>query len=138
MKKPVLAVDVVAIYRNEGIILVKRSHDPYKDHWAIPGGLVEYGETVENAAVREFKEETGLEVKLVKIVGVYSDPSRDPRGHVVSVAFLGIVRDGMLKPSEETKEVKIFKLHEIPHNLAFDHRKIIFDALKAMEVLGFV
>jgi 8-oxo-dGTP diphosphatase len=109
------------------LILVKRSFDPYKDHWAFPGGIVEYGETVESAAIREAKEETGLDVRIEKLLGVYSDPERDPRGHYVSVCFLCEPVSGTLKTSEETKEVKAFTGEElISLKLAFDHRKILY------------
>ncbi|MHC1636266.1 MAG: NUDIX domain-containing protein, partial [Candidatus Methanospirareceae archaeon] len=76
-RNPVLTVDVV-IKKDEGYVFIKRKKEPYKGWWAIPGGIVEYGETVEEAARREAKEETGLDVRLIKLIGVYSDPSRDP------------------------------------------------------------
>ena len=88
---------------------------------------MEYGETVEHAAVREVKEETGLEIKLQKLVGVYSDPKRDPRGHTVTVCYSAKQVGGCLKASSDASEVKIFK--NIPwRNLAFDHAKILKDA----------
>jgi len=108
--------------------LVKRRFQPYKDYWAFPGGIVEYGETVENAAIREAKEETGLDVRIERLIGVYSDPKRDPRGHYVSVCFLCEPVGGTLKTSDETKEVKAVTKEElIPIKLAFDHRKILDD-----------
>jgi 8-oxo-dGTP diphosphatase len=128
MKKTItLTVDPI-ILTNDGVVLVKRSFDPYKDHWALPGGIVEYGETVEVAAVREAKEETGLDIKIEKLAGVYSDPNRDPRGHFVSVCFLCVPVGGALTTSVETKEVKIFSKEEIKSiKLAFDHQKILKD-----------
>ncbi|RLF16193.1 MAG: NUDIX hydrolase [Thermoprotei archaeon] len=124
---PVLTVDVVIKYRG-GYVLVKRLNEPFKGYWAIPGGIVEYGETVEEAAVREAKEETGLDVKLIGLVGVYSEPNRDPRGHYVSVAFLAEAVGGELKASSDAKEVAVFK--DPPDKLAFDHARILKDAMK--------
>ena len=130
-KKPVLTVDVV-IYMDEGFVFVKRLNEPFKNFWALPGGIVEYGETVEEAAIREAKEETGLEVKLEKLIGVYSNPKRDPRGHYVSIAYLAKPVSGRLKASTDAKEVKVFS--QKPEKLAFDHEKIFEDALKILRI----
>ncbi|RLI93992.1 MAG: hypothetical protein DRO90_02530 [Candidatus Altiarchaeales archaeon] len=127
-KFPRLTVDAV-ILKNNSIILVKRKNPPFEDMWALPGGFVEYGETVENAILREVKEETGLDVKIDRIVGVYSDPDRDPRGHTVSICFLCHPIGGKLIANTDTKDAKKFNLSELPR-LAFDHEKIISDALK--------
>jgi len=129
-KKPVLTVDIV-IRKNNGYVFVKRNHEPFKGWWALPGGLVEFGETVEEAAIREAKEETGLNIKILGIVGIYSDPKRDPRGHYVSVTYLAEAVSGSLKPSDETKEVKVF--YRKPTKLAFDHEKIFKDAKKIVK-----
>lgn len=83
MRNPALTVDIVIKREDGSIILVKRLNPPFKDEWALPGGFVEYGETVETAAKREAKEETGVEIELIRIIGVYSAPNRDPRGHTV-------------------------------------------------------
>lgn len=124
---PTLAVDVM-IKTPEGVVLVKRRNEPHKGKWALPGGFVRYGERVEEAAVREALEETGLDVKLQRLVGVYSDPERDPRGHIVSVCFLVKRVGGRLKAASDAKEVKIFK--HIPwRGLAFDHAQILKDAM---------
>ena len=126
MKKPILAVDVVIRFKGGGV-LIKRKNEPYRGKWALPGGFVRYGERVEVAAVREAKEETGLKVKLQRLVGVYSNPERDPRGHVVSVCFLARQVGGKLKAASDAGEVKIFK--RIPwRELAFDHAQILKDA----------
>ena len=123
---PMLAVDVI-IRTPDGLVLIKRKNEPYKGRWAIPGGFVRYGERVEDAAAREVKEETSLRVKLGKLVGVYSDPKRDPRGHVVSVCFLAERAGGRLKASSDAQDIKIFK--HIPwRELAFDHARILKDA----------
>jgi len=123
---PMLVVDVI-IRTSRGVVLIKRKNEPYKRRWALPGGFVHYGERVEDAATREAKEETGLRVKLGKLVGVYSDPTRDPRGHVVSVCFLAGRASGRLRASSDAQDVKIFK--HIPwRELAFDHARILKEA----------
>lgn len=124
-EKPSLTVDIIIELEN-GIVLVERKNDPYQGYWAIPGGFVEYQETVEDAARREAEEETGLKVELKDLVGVYSDPDRDPRGHVVSVCFSAQKKNGDLRASTDAANVKVFK--EVPwNNLAFDHEKILKD-----------
>jgi 8-oxo-dGTP diphosphatase len=123
----------VTFLGEDKVVLIKRAESPFKGLYAIPGGFVEYGETVEDAAVREMKEETGLDVKLLGIIGVYSKPDRDPRGHVVSIAYLAEAVGGSLKPSTETEEVKAFKIDEVPENLAFDHKDILKDGIKNMQ-----
>jgi len=132
-KTPLLAVDVVTFLDEDKIVLIKRAAPPFKDLYAIPGGFVEYGETVEDAAVREVREETGLDVKLLGVIGVYSKPDRDPRGHVVSIAYLAEAVGGSLKPSTDAKEVKVFKVNEIPEKLAFDHEDVLRDGIKSMQ-----
>ena len=132
-RRPVLTVDVVIRY-GDGFVFVRRANEPYKGFWALPGGIVEYGETVEEAAVREAREETGLEVRLLGLVGVYSEPSRDPRGHYVSIAFLAEPVSGELKASTDAREVRVFRPK--PERLAFDHERILTDALKLLGRLG--
>ncbi|MTK64450.1 MAG: NUDIX hydrolase [Methanobacterium sp.] len=134
MKSPFLTVDTVVV-ENASILLIKRKNDPYQGSWALPGGFVEYGETVENAAVRETKEETGIVVKLKELVGVYSDPDRDPRGHTVTVCFLGVKIGGMLESATDADDARYFDLNEIKTlDLAFDHERIIQDSLKLLKI----
>lgn len=121
-----LMVDVV-IPSDEGVVLIRRGSDPYKGMWALPGGFAEVGETVENAAIREAKEETNLDVELERLVGVYSDPDRDPRGHNVSVTFLARVTGGEPEAATDADEVDVLNPSDV--ELAFDHRKIIEDTL---------
>jgi 8-oxo-dGTP diphosphatase len=97
-------VDIVII-RGKQVLLVKRKFEPFKGRWVVPGGFVEDSETVEEAARREALEETGVKVKLVKLVGVYSDPKRDPRGNI-SVAFIAKPLSGELKGDVEVEDVK--------------------------------
>jgi 8-oxo-dGTP diphosphatase len=122
---PLLTVDTVIIYKGK-LVLIKRKNPPFQGHFALPGGFVEIGETVETAAVREAKEETGLEVEIIKLLGVYSEPSRDPRGHTVSVCFL-VIGNGNLKAGSDASDTGLFGINEIPE-LAFDHKKIIENA----------
>lgn len=121
-KSPRVAVDFIIKF-NSGIVLVKRKNFP--KGWAIPGGFVDYGETIEQAAIREAKEETNLDIEIESLLGVYSDPKRDPRGHTISPAFI-CKGKGSLKAGDDAEEAKIFKLDEIP-DLVFDHNKIIED-----------
>ena len=122
---PKLMVDVI-IPSEEGIVLVRRGSGPFEGQWALPGGFVEVGETVEAAAVRETEEETGLAVEIARLVGVYSDPERDPRGHNVSVAFLARVVGGDLVAASDAAEVSVLDPYSV--ELAFDHRRIVADA----------
>lgn len=128
MKYPRLTVDVVILYKNK-LVLIKRRNEPYKGKYALPGGFVEVGERVEEAAIREAKEETGLEITLIKLLGVYSNPDRDPRGHVISICYLA-EGTGELKPSTDACEVLTFSLDIAEKlSLAFDHNKILRDAI---------
>jgi 8-oxo-dGTP diphosphatase len=118
---------------DDTIVLIKRKYDPYKSHWAIPGGFVEIGETVEQAAVREAWEETGLNVKLMELVGVYSDPDRDPRGHTVTIAYIAQTASGTLKADSDAEDAFEFTKDQISNlELAFDHQIIIKDALNIL------
>ena len=123
---PKLTVDVV-IPAEEGVVLIRRRSEPFEGQWALPGGFVEVGETVEEAAVREVAEETGLAVELSRLVGVYSEPDRDPRGHNVSVVFLAVVLSGDLVAATDAAEVAVLDPDSV--ELAFDHSRIIDDAL---------
>lgn len=128
---PALVSDVVVVSRKNEVLLVKRSRAPYKGRWALPGGFAEKGETIEKTAIRECWEESGIRVKIVKLVGVYSNPRRDPRGQLVSVVFLAKPFNSRPRGSDETKEAKFFPLAKLPKNLAADHAKIIRDAAAA-------
>lgn len=126
-KKPGLAVDAIAVMDGK-LVLVRRKHEPFKGRYALPGGFVEYGERIEDAVVREFREETGLEGRVERLLGMYSDPSRDPRGHTVSAVFVLEVTGGVLKDSDETS-AELIPMKNIPR-LAFDHDDIIADFLQ--------
>ncbi|NEO73537.1 NUDIX hydrolase [Moorena sp. SIO3H5] len=106
------------------IILIERENPPLG--WAIPGGFVDYGESVETAAVREAKEEISLEVELIEQFQVYSDPNRDARKHTISIVFLATAT-GEPKAADDAKNLGIFHPWEVPSNLCFDHNKILQD-----------
>ncbi len=122
-----VATDCIIRYEG-GIVLVERRYPP--KGWALPGGFVEIGETVEQAVRREMKEETNLELANLKLFGVYSDPARDPRFHTVSVVFTA---DGVgeLKGGDDAKVAKVFKLDGLPEDIPFDHPKIITDYISS-------
>jgi 8-oxo-dGTP diphosphatase len=123
---PRLTVDVLIQMNGspDEVVLVKRRFPPHG--WAIPGGFVNWGETVEAAAVREALEETSLHVKLVRQFHVYSDPARDPRGHTVSVVFVATGK-GIPHGQDDAAEAGIFRREALPSSLAFDHSQIISD-----------
>jgi 8-oxo-dGTP diphosphatase len=130
-KTPKLTADG-AVLKDKKILLIKRKFNPYKDKWGLPGGFVEYGERVENAVIREVLEETGLKVKVVDIIGVYSDPNRDPRGHTITIAFLLELFGGELKSGDDASDAKFFDFNDLP-DLAFDHDNIINDVLRRID-----
>lgn len=137
-KTPGVTADIILNYylnqEYQGVILIKRKNNPFKNHWALPGGFLECGrETIEEAAIRETMEETSLDIKLneLTLLGVYSTPGRDPRGHTVSLVYYANVFDQELKANDDALEIKIFKLENLPNKLAFDHKRILEDYIKA-------
>ncbi|MBI5675316.1 MAG: NUDIX hydrolase [Nitrospirae bacterium] len=122
-RNPFLTVDAI-IEIDGGIILIKRKNPP--PGWAIPGGFVDYGETLEDAVIREAKEETSLDINLVRQFHTYSDPKRDPRHHTVSTIFIATA-SGNPVAADDAAEVKIFTRENLPKEIAFDHRKILED-----------
>ena len=127
---PRLTVDVVIeIPRpvGAGIVLIRRKNPP--PGWALPGGFVDTGERVEEAARREAREETGLEVVLRALLGVYSDPARDPRHHTASVVYVG-EGSGVLQGADDAAEARVFDPRGDLPSLAFDHREIISDYIR--------
>lgn len=136
-KNPSLTVDAVVVCGKGKITLIKRKKDPYKDSWALPGGFVEYGETVETAVLREVKEETGLDIQIITLVGVYSDPDRDPRGHTVTICYLAKKVGGTLKADTDASKVQCFRRDEISKlNLAFDHNIILNDSTSLLNEIN--
>lgn len=125
-RNPALTVDAVWI-RNGRILLVRRGRPPFRGRWALPGGFVEYRETVEGAVTRELAEETGLRARPARLVGVYSGPDRDPRGPTTSVAFRMSGRGGRPTGADDAAGAEWVPLDRA-HNLAFDHDRIVHDA----------
>ena len=128
-KNPAPTVDVVVQLAGDRVVLVKRRFPP--PGWALPGGFVDEGETVEAAAIREAREETGLDVELVDLVYVYSDPRRDPRKHTMSVVFLGRAA-GEPAGADDAEEARAFAWSALPAPLAFDHADILRDARRLL------
>jgi 8-oxo-dGTP diphosphatase len=121
-----VTIDCV-VFHGDAVVLIKRGHEPFKDHYALPGGFVELTESVEDACRRETLEETGLVITNVRMIGVYSEPSRDTFRHTVAVAFLADADISTLKAGDDAKSVELVESwRELP--LAFDHKKIIEDA----------
>ena len=125
-RNPLPTADVL-IEVGDRVVLVRRKHPPRG--WAIPGGFVETGETVETAAVREALEETGLRVTLTALLGVYSDPARDPRHHTISTVYVGRA-SGSPAGGDDAAEARLFGENDLPSPLAFDHAKILADYFK--------
>jgi 8-oxo-dGTP diphosphatase len=133
MKTRPLAADGIVIYGNR-LVFIRRRNQPYKNMLALPGGFVEEDETTEQAVLREVEEETGLQAEILKLVGVYSNPHRDPRGPVVSVCYL-LKAAGTYRASTDASEVILLTLNDIPR-LAFDHNVMIGDAEKKCDLNG--
>ncbi len=125
-KSPLLAADGILLEKR-CVLLVKRKIHPFFGFWVIPGGHIEYGETAENAVKRELKEELGVTVKIKKLIGVYSNPKRDPRYHIISIVYLVEKNKGKIKLNEEASEFKFFYLKNLPKKIGFDHRKALND-----------
>lgn len=129
---PLLTVDIIIelTYETGKILLIERKNPPYG--WALPGGFVDIGETLENAAIREAKEETCLEINLMGLLGCYSDPARDKRGHTVSAVYMA-ESGGKPQADDDAKNLDIFSLDDLPDQIVFDHRKIIDDYRRYLE-----
>ncbi len=125
-RNPALAVDSVWFSRGR-VLLVRRGRPPFRGEWALPGGFVEYRETVESAVVRELREETGLAARPVRLVGVYSGPNRDPRHPTTSVVFRMSGRYAVPHGGDDAREAAWVPVEEVGR-LAFDHAKILADA----------
>ena len=130
-KTPALTTDCVVIDAQGRVLLIRRKNPPFQDMYALPGGFVDVGETVKDACRRELKEETGIDVDALSLIGVYSDPERDPRGHTCSVAFLARIDHAEAKAGDDaaaTEWVTDWKSRA----LAFDHEQILADAERSL------
>ncbi|MBN2164010.1 MAG: NUDIX hydrolase [Pontiellaceae bacterium] len=136
--RPAVTVDVVLIDpgKNE-LLLIQRKHDPFSGSWALPGGFVDEHEALESAALRELKEETSIELESLVQFRTYGDPGRDPRGHTVSVVFVGQVESQSVSPKAQDDAAALawFQIAELPP-LAFDHQVIIEEALDFLNLQG--
>jgi 8-oxo-dGTP diphosphatase len=123
-RNPYLTVDIIIEVEDRGIVLIERKNPPHG--WALPGGFVDYGESLEQAAVREAKEETSLEVRLSEQFYTYSDPSRDPRHHTVSTVYIATA-SGDPRGADDARKAAVFREDNLPAPLVFDHPRILRD-----------
>lgn len=128
-KIPSITVDCVVFDDSDRLLLIRRRNPPFAGQFALPGGFVDYGETTEAAARRELLEETGLTAKDLRLIGVYSDPKRDPRGHTISIAYLVVIEDGAPTAGDDAAEAQ-FRSDWRELELAFDHDEIVRDAVR--------
>lgn len=122
-RQPFVTVDIIIEYE-DGIVLIKRKYPP--EGWALPGGFVDYGESLEAAAIREAKEETGLDIELIRQFHTYSAPDRDPRHHTITTVYIARGK-GSLKSGDDAKEAAVFRKDALPDVIAFDHKEILND-----------
>jgi len=127
-KNPIPTVDIIIEIKSKGVVLIKRKNPPYG--WALPGGFVDYGESLDEAAVREAREETDLDVKLIEQFHTYSDPNRDPRHHSISTVYVAKAK-GIPHAKDDAIEIGIFSESNLPHEIAFDHHSILKDYFKS-------
>lgn len=123
IKAPLPTVDIIIEHKG-GIVLIKRKNPPFG--WAIPGGFVDYGESLEEAAIREAKEETGLDITLKRQFHTYSEPGRDPRFHTISTVYVA-ASGGDLQAGDDAQDAAVFTAGNLPEDIAFDHEKILED-----------
>lgn len=123
-RNPLLTVDIIIEVSDGGIVLIERKNQPHG--WALPGGFVDYGESIEKAALREAKEETYLDVTLVEQFYTYSDPTRDSRHHTVSTVFIASAQ-GVPRGADDAKRAGVFREGRLPRPLVFDHATILSD-----------
>jgi len=129
-QNPIPTVDIlIQVESRKGVVLIKRKNPP--SGWAIPGGFVDYGESLEEAARREAKEETNLDVKLIRQFHTYSDPARDPRHHTISTVYVAKGK-GRLRARDDALEIGLFAEPDLPDEIAFDHRAILSDYFRSV------
>ncbi len=126
-QNPIPTIDIIIEIESKGIVLIKRKNPPHG--WAIPGGFVDYGESLEEAALREAKEETNLDIELIKQFHTYSDQNRDPRYHTISTVYIAKA-NGIPQAMDDAIEIGIFTESNLPDKIAFDHRSILSDYFK--------
>ncbi len=126
-RNPIPTVDIILEFEGQGILLIERKNEPHG--WALPGGYVDYGESLEQAAIREAKEEIGLDVKITRQFHTYSEPTRDPRQHTVSTVFIVQAR-GRPRSGDDAAKVAFFPRDSLPTPLCFDHGQILEDYIR--------
>ena len=127
-RNPVPTVDIIIEMEGGGVVLIERENEPHG--WALPGGFVDYGESLETAAVREAKEETSLDVDLLEQFHTYSNPARDPRQHTISTVFVARA-DGVPRAASDARNIGVFTEQSLPKPLVFDHAGILKDYFSA-------
>ena len=130
-KTPALTVDCVVLDRQQRLLVVRRGNPPFKGMYALPGGFVDIGETAEDACRRELLEETGVRAGKLQLLGVYSDPKRDPRGHTCSVAFLTRIQRASAKAGDDAAAVEWIE-NWSRADMAFDHARMVADAKRML------
>ena len=126
-RNPLPTVDLIIEYQS-GIILIRRKNPPYG--WALPGGFVDYGESMESAAIREAKEETSLDVELIRQFHAYSAPDRDERFHTITMVYIARA-EGKASAGDDAEDLGVFTKSTLPDDIAFDHRDILMDYFEA-------
>ncbi|MEK6682319.1 MAG: NUDIX hydrolase [Nitrospirota bacterium] len=126
-RNPLPTVDIIIELKDKGIVLIRRKNPPHG--WAIPGGFVDYGESLEDAAVREAREETSLNVELIRQFHTYSDPKRDARFHTISTVYIASAK-GEPMAADDAADIGVFKEDNLPEPIVFDHKEILRDYFK--------
>lgn len=129
-RNPIPTIDIILSEHSNSnkVLLIKRNKDPFKDYFSLPGGFVNEGEKVEDAVRREAEEELLVKVEPINILGVYSDPNRDPRGHIMSITFIAKIIKGNLKEGDGVAELRWVEINNLENiKLGFDHSKILSD-----------
>ena len=132
---PAVTADCIVFNKEDNrtyVLLIKRKNEPFKDCWAFPGGFINIDESAEDAAIRELKEETGMEISTVEQLKAYSTPNRDPRERVITIAFIAESQIKEVKGGDDAKEARWFDISTLPP-LAFDHAQILKDALEKVK-----